>query len=61
MRNKAFELTKGEEVLMELFWSANRPLTSMEICEMTDEFNDSYVHKLLTTLQKRHAGSEWSC
>jgi len=53
MRNKAFELTKGEEVLMELFWSADRPLTSMDICEMTDEFNYSYVHRLLTALQKK--------
>jgi len=53
MRNKAFELTKGEEVLMELFWSADRPLISMDICEMTDEFNDSYVHRLLTALQKK--------
>jgi len=53
MRKKTFELTKGEELLMELFWSANRPLASMEICEMTDEFNDSYVHRLLTALQKK--------
>jgi len=53
MRKKEFELTKGEEVLMELFWNADRPLTSMDICEMTDEFNDSYVHRLLTALQKK--------
>ena len=53
MRKKTFELTKGEEVLMEMFWDANCPLTSMDICEMTDEFNDSYVHRLLTSLQKK--------
>ncbi len=53
MRKKSFELTKGEEVMMELFWNAKRPLTSMELCEMTDEFNYSYVHRLLTALQKK--------
>lgn len=53
MRKKAFELTKGEEVIMELFWDADCPLTSMDICGMTDEFNDSYIHRLLTSLQKK--------
>ena len=53
MRKKSFELTKGEETMMELFWSAERPLTSMELCEMTDEFNYSYVHRLLTALQNK--------
>lgn len=53
MRKKSFELTKGEETLMEMFWDADHPLASMEICEMTDEFNDSYVHRLLTSLQKK--------
>lgn len=53
MRKKAFELTKGEEIIMELFWDADRPLTSMDICGMTDEFNDSYIHRLLTSLEKK--------
>lgn len=53
MRKKSFELTRGEEVIMELFWDADRPLTSMDICGTTDEFNDSYVHRLLTSLQKK--------
>nr|WP_305147434.1 BlaI/MecI/CopY family transcriptional regulator [Butyricicoccus faecihominis] len=43
-------LTKGEESLMELFWSAEKSLTSMQVAEMTDEFNDSYIHKLLKSL-----------
>ena len=53
MRKKKFELTKGEESLMDLFWKNSKPLTSMEICELTDEFNDSYVHRLLTSLEKK--------
>lgn len=53
MRKKTFELTKGEESLMELFWNTDHPLTSMEISKKTDEFNDSYIHRLLTALQKK--------
>ncbi|MDO4337695.1 MAG: BlaI/MecI/CopY family transcriptional regulator [Eubacteriales bacterium] len=53
MRNKGFELTKGEEVMMEIFWDAERPLTTMEISEMTDEFNDSYIHRLVKSLEKK--------
>ncbi len=53
MRKKEFELTRGEERLMEMFWNAGRPLTSMELCKMTDEFNDSYVHRLLNSLEKK--------
>ncbi len=53
MRKKEFELTRGEETLMELFWDAGRPLTSMELSKMTDEFNDSYIHRLLNSLEKK--------
>lgn len=53
MRKKGFELTKGEEVMMEIFWDAGRPLTTMEISEMTDEFNDSYIHRLVKSLEKK--------
>lgn len=38
MRKKSFELTRGEEVMMELFWNANRPLTSMEQMRKPGEF-----------------------
>lgn len=50
MRKKNELLTKGEESLMELFWDASEPLTSMQLSERTDEFNDSYIHKLLKSL-----------
>lgn len=50
MRKKNELLTKGEESLMELFWDASEPLTSMQLSERTDAFNDSYIHKLLKSL-----------
>ena len=53
MRKKSFELTKGEERIMEFFWDSQSPLTSMDISSMTDEFNDSYIHRLLTSLLKK--------
>ena len=53
MRKKTFELTKGEERIMEFFWDSQSPLTSMDISSMTDEFNDSYIHRLLTSLLKK--------
>lgn len=55
MRKKnKFELTKGEESLMELFWDASKPLSSIDLSEMTDEFNDPYIHKLLRSLQEKN-------
>lgn len=53
MRKKLFKLTKGEEKLMGIFWDAGHPMTSMELSEGTDEFNFSYIHRLLTSLQKK--------
>lgn len=53
MRKKSFELTKGEERIMEFFWDSPTPLTSMDISSMTDEFNDSYIHRLLNSLLKK--------
>jgi BlaI family penicillinase repressor len=50
MEKKDIELTRGEETIMELFWNAGYPLTSMELSGMTDEFNFSYVHRLINSL-----------
>ena len=52
MRKKRFELTRGEETMMEIFWDADCPLTTMEISKLTDEFNDSYIHRLVKSLEK---------
>ncbi len=45
-------LTRSEESLMELFWEAGRPLTSVEIMELAKEcsWNGNYVHKMLRSL-----------
>ena len=53
MRKNKFDLTKGEESMMEIFWDADNPLTIMEVSRMTDEFNDSYIHRLLKSLEKK--------
>ena len=53
MRKKSFELTKGEEAMMEILWDADSPLTIMEISQLTDEFNDSYIHRLVKSLEKK--------
>lgn len=53
MRKKSFELTKGEEAMMEILWDADNPLTIMEISQLTDEFNDSYIHRLVKSLEKK--------
>lgn len=53
MRKNKFDLTKGEESMMEIFWDADNPLTIMEVSRMTDEFNDSYIHRLVKSLEKK--------
>ena len=53
MRKKSFDLTKGEESMMEIFWDADSPLTIMEVSRLTDEFNDSYIHRLVKSLEKK--------
>ena len=53
MRKKSFDLTKGEETMMEIFWDADSPLTIMEVSRLTDEFNDSYIHRLVKSLEKK--------
>lgn len=55
MRKKKEELTKGEERILEIFWNEGKPLTSMEVMEKTDEFNESYVHRLLNSLLEKKA------
>lgn len=48
-------LTKSEEDLMALFWNENRPLTSVEIIELSKEktWSGQYVHKILKSLEKQ--------
>lgn len=53
MNKDEFELTKGEETVMEFFWNTERPLTVMEISQMTNQFNECYIHRLIKSLEKK--------
>lgn len=52
---KKFSLTPSEERIMELLWSENRPLTSVELTEHSGEENwkSSYVYILIRSLLKK--------
>lgn len=52
---KKLSLTPSEERMMELFWSENRPLTSVELAEHSEEENwkSSYVYILIRSLLKK--------
>ena len=54
MRKNKFDLTKGEESMMEIFWDADNPLTIMEVSRMTDE--DNYYQ---ITMRKNSSASVW--
>jgi len=47
-------LTKSEKVVMEILWSSERPMTSVELMEMTQDhsWESGYMHKMLRTLLK---------
>jgi len=54
--NTKIKLTKSEENLMEIFWDANIPLTSVQILKVKDnihEWNDSYIHNMLRSIQRK--------
>lgn len=48
-------LTKSEEQVMKLLWSAEKPLSCTEIIELSEEktWKDSYVHALINSLMKK--------
>lgn len=52
---KKFSLTPSEERIMELLWSENRPLTSVELTEHSEEesWKSSYVYILIRSLLKK--------
>lgn len=53
MWKKTFDLTRGEETLMELFWNAGRALTSEELYEMSEKTNLKHLHRRLRALQRK--------
>ena len=48
-------LTKSEEQVMKLLWSAEKPLSCTEIIELSEEktWKDSYVYALIKSLMKK--------
>lgn len=52
---KKIDLTKSEENLMELFWNAQSPLTSVQIMEIAKGYswNGNYLHVMLKSLQNK--------
>ena len=48
-------MTKSEKQVMDLLWSAERPLSCTEIIDLSEDktWKDSYVHSLLKSLMKK--------
>lgn len=48
-------LTKSEKQIMDLLWSVDKPLSCMEIVELSGDktWKDSYVHSLIKSLMKK--------
>lgn len=53
---KMDKLTRSEENLMEVFWSSEQPLSSVEIVKLAEEhsWKSSYVHIMLRSLEKKN-------
>lgn len=52
---KKFVLTPNEEVLMNTFWTENRPLTSVELEELCkgEGWNQEYILNMLRSIKKK--------
>lgn len=55
MTKKEKHLTNSEEDLMEIFWTSQKPLTSVEILEISADrtWNGNYLHIMLRSLLKK--------
>ena len=55
MSKKPKHLTASEEDLMEIFWEAKAPLTSVEILNISAgrSWNGNYIHMMLRSLLKK--------
>ncbi len=49
------KLTKSENELMQIFWKEDRPLTSVQILELSKghSWSGQYLHKMLRSLKKQ--------
>ena len=52
---KPFVLTPSEEDLMNIFWVENRPLTSVELTELSKDhgWNQEYILNMLRSITKK--------
>ena len=52
---KPFVLTPSEEDLMNIFWVENRPLTSVELTELSKDhgWNQEYILNMLRSIKKK--------
>lgn len=57
MSNSRYHLTNCEEELMEMLWESDKPLTSVEMLELSDGYSwkDNYLHIMLRALLKKEA------
>ena len=57
MTNPRYHLTTREEELMEMLWESDKPLTSVEMLELSDGYSwkDNYLHIMLRSLLKKEA------
>ena len=46
-------LTNSEMELMDVFWSAKEPLSSLEILDMSSKWSETYIHVMLRALLKK--------
>lgn len=52
---RSIKLSNSEEILMNIFWRENVPLTSAQLVKLSAEQNwsSNYIHKLLSLLQEK--------
>lgn len=52
MKTPSIRLTKSEEIVMEVLWSSEYPMTSVELMEITQDhsWESGYIHKMLRSL-----------
>lgn len=55
LSKKAKHLTNSEEDLMEIFWEKKKPLTSVDISDISADrsWNGNYIHMMLRSLLKK--------
>ncbi len=55
MTKRTKKLTASEEDLMEIFWTAREPLTSVDLLKISADrsWNGNYLHRMLRSLTKK--------